>query len=119
MTTTNLGRWLLVAIAIVGLAAAAPAVSAHGDDTAHGNATAAGETPAHGDEAGWPAWMEGHMADYMGPDTVGEMESHMGATIDEMAQWMAGDDHQNTGHTSDDHTTGGHSTGMNGQGYGC
>ncbi len=33
MTNVRLGRWPLVALAIVGLAFAAPVVSAHGTDT--------------------------------------------------------------------------------------
>jgi hypothetical protein len=49
--------------------------------------------------------MDGHMTDHMGPDAVDEMESHMGVTVDEMAQDMAGGDHTTAG--------------MNGQGHGC
>ena len=100
MTNRNLGRWLLVALAIVGLAFAAPVVSAHGDEPTQGN-----ETPADGDAADWAAWMDGHMTDHMGPDAGDEMEAHAGATIDEMAQDMADDNHAPTG--------------MNGRGHGC
>ncbi|WP_265110002.1 hypothetical protein [Halosolutus halophilus] len=100
MTNKNLGRWLLVVLAIVGLAFAAPVVSAHGDEPTQGN-----ETAADGEAADWSAWMEGHMTDHMGPDAVDEMESHMGVTVDEMAQDMA----------DNNHTT----AGMNGQGHGC
>lgn len=105
MTNRNLGRWLLVAIAIVGLAFAAPVVSAHGDEPTQGNETAADEMPADGDAADWAAWMDGHMTDHMGPDAVDEMEAHMGVTVDEMAQDMADDNHT--------------AAGMNGQGHGC
>ena len=105
MTNRSLGRWLLVALAIVGLAFAAPLVSAHGDEPNQGNETAAEGTPADGNAADWATWMEGHMTDHMGPDAVDEMEAHMGVTVDEMAQDMADDNHT--------------ATGMNGQGHGC
>ncbi|SMO53091.1 hypothetical protein [Halorubrum cibi] len=105
MTNRNLGRWLLVALAIVGLAFAAPVVSAHGDDPAQGNETAAEGMPVDGDTTDWAAWMDGHMTDHMGPDAVDEMESHMGVTVDETAQDM----------TEDDHTT----VGMYGRRHGC
>ncbi|NHX37785.1 MULTISPECIES: hypothetical protein [Halolamina] len=105
MTNFKLGRWLLVALAIVGLAVAAPAVSAHGDEPGQGNETAADGMPVDGDAADWATWMEGHMTDYMGPNAVDEMESHMGVSVDEMAREMADEEHT--------------STGMNGQGHGC
>ncbi|TQQ78378.1 hypothetical protein EGH24_15005 [Halonotius terrestris] len=105
MTNRNLGRWLLVALAIVGLAFAAPVVSAHGGEPIQGNETIADRTPADGGAADWATWMEGHMTDYMGPDAIDEMEAHMGVTVDEMAQDMENDNYT--------------ATGMNGQGYGC
>jgi hypothetical protein len=117
MTNFKLGHWLLVALAIVGLAFAAPVVSAHGDVPTQGNETATDEMPTDGDAASWAAWIESHMTDHMGPGAVEEMESHMGVTVDEMAQDMAAKNH-NTGstHTAGPmHTTGG----MNGQGHGC
>ncbi|MEF8799600.1 MAG: hypothetical protein V5A27_07555 [Halapricum sp.] len=89
MTNRQLGRWLLVALAIVGLAFAAPAVSAHGDEPTQGNETAADGMPTDTDAAGWAAWME----------------AHMGVTVDEMAKDMADDNHT--------------ARGMNGQGHGC
>lgn len=101
MTNRNPGRWLLVTLAIVGLAFVAPIVSAHGDEPAQGNETAADGMPVDDDAAGWAAWMEGHM----GPNAVDEMESYMGVTVDEMAHDMA----------DDNHTT----AGMNGQGHAC
>ena len=105
MTNRNLGRWLLAALALVGLGFAAPVVSAHGDEPAQGNETTAEWMPATGEPADRAAWMTGHMTDHMGPDAVDEMESHMGVTVDEMASNMAGDDHATAG--------------MNGQGHGC
>lgn len=105
MTNRNLGRWLLVALAIVGLALAVPVVSAHGEEPTQGNETAAEGTPAAGETADWAAWMDGHMTDHMGPDAVDGMEAHMGATVDEMAQDMADGNHT--------------AAGMDGQGHGC
>lgn len=87
MTTYTLGRWLLVTLAIVGLALAVPAVSAHG------NETIADDHRDDGPAADWAAWMEGHMIDHMGPGSVEWMESHMGVTVDEMAEDMADDDY--------------------------
>jgi len=86
MTTIKLRRWLLVALAIVGLAFAAPVVSAHGTET-----TADDAPPSDGTADDWAAWMEGHMTDHMGPGAVEWMESHMGVTVDEMARDMADD----------------------------
>jgi hypothetical protein len=105
MTNRTLGRWLLVALTIIGLAIGAPLVSAHGDEPTQGNEAAADEMPADGDAADWAAWMDGHMTDHMEPSTVDEMEAHMGETVGDMAQDMA----------DGNHTT----AGMNGQGHGC
>lgn len=72
MTTTNLGRWLLVGFAIIGLAVAGP-VSAHGD------ATTATDTQVDNESDGtWGTWMEAQMTDHMGPDAIAWMESHIG-----------------------------------------
>jgi len=88
MTTFTLGRWLLVAIAIVGLAIVAPVVSAHTDEST------ADDAPLDGGTADdWAAWMEAHMTDYHGPEAVDWMESHMGVTVDRMAQDMADGDY--------------------------
>lgn len=106
MTNRNLGRWVLVTLAIVGLAFAAPVVGAHGDEPTPGNETDADGMPADGDVADWAAWMDGHMTDHMGSNVVGEMESHMGVTVDEMARDVADGDH---------HTT----AGTNERGHGC
>ena len=97
MTNFKLGRWLLVALAIVGLAFAAPAVSAHD------NATTADDAPtdnATADE--WATWMEAQMTEHMGPGSVEWMESHMGVTVDEMAQDVA-DDYDNHGRYGQGH----------------
>jgi len=87
MTNFTIGRWLLVALAIVGLALAAPLVSAHGtDDT---DTTAADAPPSDGTAADWAAWMETQMTDHMGTGAVEWMESQVGVTVDEMAEAMA------------------------------
>ncbi|WP_335999353.1 hypothetical protein [Halorientalis halophila] len=88
MTNFKLGRWLLVALAIVALAFAVPVASAHGTDT-----TADDAHPSDGTADEWAAWMEAQMTEHMGPGSVEWMESHMGVTVDEMAQDMADDDH--------------------------
>jgi hypothetical protein len=88
MTTFRIGRWLLVVLAIVGLVFAAPLVSAHGTDT-----TADDAPPYDGTADDWAAWMEAQMTEHMGPGSVEWMESHMGVTVDEMAQDMADDDY--------------------------
>ena len=90
--TTTIGRWLLVVLAIVGLAFAAPLVSAHGNDTAADDAP-----PYDGTAAEWAAWMEAQMTEHMGPGSVEWMESHMGVTVDEMAQDMADGDYDDYG----------------------
>lgn len=99
MTNVKLSRWLFVAIAIVGLAVALPVVSAHGNET---TADDAPTTNATADE--WATWMGAEMTEHMGPGAVEWMESHMGLTVDEMAQDMA-DDHDGT-FERDDHTNG-------------
>lgn len=105
MTHRTLGLSLLVAFAIVGLAFAAPAVSAHGDGPTPGNQTAADERPADTDTADRTAWMAAHVTEHMGPDAIEAMESHMGVSVGEMTRGMATDDHG--------------SGGMTGQGHGC
>jgi hypothetical protein len=99
MTNFTLGRWLLMALAIVGLAFAAPVVSAHGNDTTADDAPSDNATA---DE--WATWMEAQMTDHMGPGAVEWMESHMGVTVDEMAQDMAGEEYHNG--ANDDTTAG-------------
>ncbi|MDG5777136.1 hypothetical protein VB773_12525 [Haloarculaceae archaeon H-GB2-1] len=88
MTNFKLGRWLLVAFAIVGLAFAVPVVSAHGND-----ATTDDAPPSDRAADDWAAWMETQMTEHMGSGSVEWMESHMGVTVDEMAQDMAEDDY--------------------------
>lgn len=86
MTTFNTRTWLLVVLAIVGLAVAAPVVSAHGNDTAADDAP-----PYNGTATEWTAWMESHMNDHMGPGAAEWMESYMGVTVEEMGEDMADD----------------------------
>ncbi|MDS0282680.1 hypothetical protein [Haloarcula onubensis] len=101
MTTFKLGRWLLVALAIVGLAFAVPVGSAHGTDT-----TADDTPPYDGTTTDWAAWMEDHMGpgsvewmeNHMGPGSVEWMEDHTGLTADEMAR-----DHDGYGPYEQDH----------------
>lgn len=91
MTNFTLGRWLLVAVAVLGLALAVPVVSAHGDDAATGTTTT--DFPANNATAAqWTAWMDDHMTDHMGPGSVEWMESHMGVSIEQMGQYMADND---------------------------
>ncbi|WP_049987150.1 hypothetical protein [Halobellus rufus] len=84
MTTQKIRPWLLVALAVVALAVAAPVVSAHGDEPM--------AEDAHPDDRmadGWTAWMEEQMTEHMGPDAVAWMESQMGTTAGEMRPEMA------------------------------
>jgi hypothetical protein len=106
MTNFELGRWLLVALAIVGLAFAAPVVSAHDNDTTADDAPTDNATADD-----WATWMEAQMTEHMGPGAVEWMESHMGVTVDEMAQDMA-DEEYHDGADDDDHDGG-----MYGQGH--
>jgi hypothetical protein len=55
--------------------------------------------------------MEAQMTEHMGPGAVEWMESHMGVTVDEMAQDMA-DEEYHDGADDDDHDGG-----MYGQGH--
>ena len=112
MTQLTLGRWLLVALAVVALAVAMPVVSAHGNET-----TPVDQHPNDGDADTWATWMDAHMNEQMGPGAVEWMESHMGVTMDEMARTMA-----DGGHSPDDghrHGTNGRNPGMDGNGRGC
>lgn len=116
MTTNNLGRWLLVALAIIGLAFAAPVVSAHGEEPADGNETAVDDGQPTGTVSEWATWMEGHMTDGMGQGTIEEMESRMGVSIEEMEAHMGVSIEEMTREMAD----GEHDESrMNGQGRGC
>ncbi|WP_340100977.1 hypothetical protein [Salinibaculum salinum] len=130
---STLGRWLLVTLALVGLALAVPAVAAHGDgptqanETTQTNTTMTAETPAVNTTADWPTWMEDHMATHMGPAATEWMESHMGVNRDDSAQAAAGhhwNDDTRDSHWNDD-TRGSHWNddthvrGTHGQGHGC
>jgi len=105
MTGFNINRWLLVAIAVLGLAFAAPVVSAHGDaptpDDAH---------PHDGTDDGWPTWMDGHDGDHHGDGHDGD---HHGDDHD--------GDHHADGHDGDHHGDDhdGDHHGQHGQGPGC
>ena len=113
MTNFKLGRWLLVALAIVGLAFAAPVVSAHGNETTADDAPRDDTTA---DE--WATWMEAQMTEHMGPGSVEWMESHMGVTLDEMVQTMADEEFHDGPHG--DYHDGPHddyNRGMHGQGH--
>lgn len=101
MTDRNIGIWLLVMLAIVGLAFAAPMVSAHGNET-----TADDVPPYNGTPTERATWMESHMTEHMGSDSVEWMESHMGVTVNEMGQ-----DRADSGYD--------HGHGMYSQGRGC
>ncbi|WP_416840258.1 hypothetical protein [Haloferax sp. DFSO52] len=123
MTTFNIARWFVVALAVVGLAIAAPVASAHGTDSTVGDAPPAGGTATE-----WTAWMEAQMTQHMGPGTIEWMESHMGVTIEEMGQFMAGGNHRGPGMTARGGMTGSGgmygggmagSGGMYGAGQGC
>lgn len=127
MTKLNVTPWLLVALAVVVLAVAAPAVSAHGNDSATDEAP-----PENGTAADWASWMDGHMTDHMGPGATEWMESHAGVTVDEMAQYMAEGDYDHRvddDHVADDHYRGsgdydrgsgnGDARGTPGGGHGC
>jgi hypothetical protein len=121
---TTLGRWLVVTLAVVGLALAVPAVGAHGDDPTPTNETAAAETPTN-DTTVWPDWM----ADHMGSAATEWMESHMGVTGNDSTQGVAGhhwadddtrdhhwDDDTRNRHWNDDDTR---VRGTDGHGHGC
>lgn len=93
MTTYTIGRWLLVALAVVGLAFAAPVVGAHGDTPT------AADAPADD-------WMPGTMTHVVGGD------HHDGG------QYHGPDDghyHDDQHGPDDDH----YHDGRDGQGHGC
>ncbi|MHB9286942.1 hypothetical protein ACKVMT_07855 [Halobacteriales archaeon Cl-PHB] len=90
MTNFTIGRWLLVALAIIGLAFVAPVVSAHSNETTANDAPPYVGTATADDRA---AWMEMQMTEHMGPGSVAWMESHMGVSVDEIARDTADDDY--------------------------
>lgn len=99
MQPNTVGRWLLVTLAILGLALAVPAVSAHGGDPVAANETVDAEPPVD-DRADGLAWMDTHMRTagddawgwHMGPPTE-EMATQMGLTAEEMPR-NAGEHHR-------------------------
>jgi hypothetical protein len=100
MIPNTVGRWLLVTLAILGLAVAVPVVSAHGGDPVGVNETVDAEQPVV-DQADRVAWMDTHIGTdtfdargwHMGPP-VEDMATHMGLTVQEMGQYMGIDDHR-------------------------
>lgn len=92
MSNPTIGRWLLVAIAILGLALVATSVSAHGNDTGTDEAP-----PANATAAEWAAWMQEHLT----AEEIAWMEQHSGLPLEEMTEHMAED-----GHWDGDHWTG-------------
>lgn len=88
MTNRNIRPWLLVVLAIVGLALAIPVVSAHGADT-----TADDAPPYNATSDEWATWMQTEMNEHMGPGSVEWMESQMGVTVEEMGQDMTNENY--------------------------
>lgn len=129
MTKFTIAGWLLVAIAVVGLALAIPAVSAHGPGPLAGDASADNETATDG-----PGWMGPNAGEHMSPASLEWMAQHMGMTVEELTRHMAdgehvGDheqhqhqgQHQNHQHQNQhqNHQHQGQHGGMSGQGQGC
>jgi len=98
MIPNTVGRWLLVTLAILGLALAVPVVSAHGGDPVGVNETVDAEQPVV-DRTDQVAWMDAHMGTAI-PDARGwhmrppvdDMATHMGLTAEEMGWHMGIDD---------------------------
>jgi len=109
-----------VALALVGLAFAAPAVGAHGTD-----ATADGAPTDDATADNWAARMAAQMTEDTRPGSVEWMAPHTGVTVDEMGHDMADGHHggANDGHhagADGGHhagADGGHHGGMYGQGH--
>lgn len=127
MKPITIGSWLLVAVAIIGLAFVVPIAGAHGEDLSAANQSVDTDGPVDADSAELADWMETQMIAHMGPDAPEWMESHMGMTIDEMAQDMSdGQYHRGLDDRSGYHS-GGYigsggaysGSGMTAQGYGC
>ena len=95
MTTTTLGYTLFVALAVLGIAFAAPAVVAHGDAPAtHGAPTAdANATERSG-------WLIAEMTDRLGPTATEWMASHAG-TPGSLTGSSAHGDHERASHHSE------------------
>lgn len=106
MIPNTVGRWLLVTLALLGLALAVPVVSAHDGDPVGVNETVDAEPPVL-EQADRAAWMDAHIGtDTFGPrgwhigPPIDDMATRMGLTVEEMAQHMGIDDRRNVG---DDH----------------
>lgn len=143
MTTTETRRWLLVAVAIVGLALAATAVGAHetGTTTDHADDGATADHPHNWTHEEWGDRMENHMTEHAGPGSVAWTEEHAGVAVEGTAPHVGDGTHigHGTGHWNHDHadehgvhhsdSDGDHgvdaddthhgSHGMGGRGHGC
>ncbi len=108
MTDSRIGRWLLVVLAVVGLAVTASVVSAHGDDPTGDDAS-----PYDGTAAEWATRMEAHVTDHVSPGSVEWMEAHTGVTVEKRAQDVVDGGY---GHGSGMYGPG---NGEYGQGRGC
>ena len=74
-------------------------------------------SPSDGTAEEWEVWMKSHMTEHVGPGSVAWMESHMGVTVAEMAQYMAdgNDTAHGTGFLHHGHAGG---SGMHGSAHG-
>jgi hypothetical protein len=112
MPTRTLGRTLFVALAVLGLALAAPAVGAHGD------APATDEAPTTGTNATEQGgWMLGELTDRLGPDAAEWMASHAGMSGDRLGPW-AHAAHGGDLAPEDQHTSAAHSDHHSDQAHG-
>lgn len=127
MTTNTAGRWLLVALAVVGLALAATAVGAHGNDTTTATPhDATDAAPYDGTAEEREHWMERRMTEHADAGSVDRTGSHVGVTTGETARGVADGDHDHaTGHETDgvddtrDDGVHGDGYGRAGRGHGC
>lgn len=103
------GRWLLVALAIAGLALAAPAVTAHDDASTSTNETSTRDAPSDGSGVDPTGWMADRMADHLGPETAEPMWFHGSGPTDESSRHVTDEE--------DDHNRA--TGGMHGSGHGC
>jgi len=80
MTETNVGIWLVVGFAVLGLLVAVPAISAHGNDTVLDNETTTDGTSQDGERI---AWMAEHVTSDMGVNASEWMTTHEGVNNSE------------------------------------
>ncbi|MFP4625838.1 MAG: hypothetical protein ACLFNI_04515 [Natronomonas sp.] len=112
MKPITIGSWLLVTVAIVGLAFVVPIAGAHDEDLSASNQSVVTDGPVDANSTELADWMETQMIVHMGPDAPDWMESQMGVTIDEMAQDMSDGQY----HRGLDDRSGYHRGGFNGSG---